>query len=203
MCLSSLLKLSLNKEKILVLNFTYSLYFWLCQALRALSPTPAQGILAERISTVDLLVLTGSDQLLFVLRVSFYFLTKQPILTRRSTKLSLPLQLALGCRQVPNRVQYLYQMYRVNSASSAAGFWLLSVNRGDAIHQQTALHLLTRETDHFIIVHYFLIALKWSTLQKERENLIQNVFIRLDPEVQLMKLFGLNLVTLSGRWTLS
>ncbi len=51
--------------------------------------TIVQGILTEggRISTVDLLVLTSSDQLLFVLKL--YFFTKQPILMRRSTVLSL------------------------------------------------------------------------------------------------------------------
>ena len=45
----------------------------------------------ERISTVDLLVLTSSDQLLFILKQYYsFFFTKQPILKRRSTVLSLP-----------------------------------------------------------------------------------------------------------------
>ncbi len=33
-----------------------------------------------RISTIDLLVLTSSDQLFFILKVSLFFLTKQPTL---------------------------------------------------------------------------------------------------------------------------
>jgi hypothetical protein len=45
----------------------------------------------ERISTIDLLVPTSSDQLLFKLRL-YEFFPKQPILIRRSTVLSLFLQ---------------------------------------------------------------------------------------------------------------
>jgi hypothetical protein len=43
----------------------------------------------ERISTVDLLVLNSSDQLLFKLKLNFSFFTKQPFLMRRSTVPSL------------------------------------------------------------------------------------------------------------------
>jgi hypothetical protein len=45
-----------------------------------------------RISTDDLLVVTRSDQQLFIAKLYFTFFTKQPILMRRSTVLSLPLQ---------------------------------------------------------------------------------------------------------------
>ena len=45
----------------------------------------------EKINTVDLLVLSSSDQLLSLLNYIF-FLTKQPIFMRRSTVLSLLLQ---------------------------------------------------------------------------------------------------------------
>ncbi len=45
-----------------------------------------------RLSTVDLLVLTNIDQVLLKLKTLFTFLLKQPILMRRSTALSLPLQ---------------------------------------------------------------------------------------------------------------
>ncbi len=48
----------------------------------------------ERLSTVDLLVLTSSDQLIFTLKISFAFVTKQATLRRRSSVLSRPLQLA-------------------------------------------------------------------------------------------------------------
>ncbi len=44
-----------------------------------------QGILTEGISTVDLLVLTSSDQLLFILTMFFLYFTKQPILMRGTT----------------------------------------------------------------------------------------------------------------------
>ncbi len=47
-----------------------------------------------RLSTVDLLVLTVLDQLLFILKMLVTFLTKQATLMRRSTMLSLPSQLA-------------------------------------------------------------------------------------------------------------
>jgi hypothetical protein len=46
-----------------------------------------------RISTVDLLVLTSLDQVLFILKLYFSFFTKQPILMRRSTVRILPRQL--------------------------------------------------------------------------------------------------------------
>ncbi len=46
-----------------------------------------------RFCTVDLLALTSLDQLLFILKISFSFLVKQPILMRRSTVLSLSFQL--------------------------------------------------------------------------------------------------------------
>ncbi len=63
--------------------------------LRPFSQMLDQGTLNEggRISTIDLLVLTSLDQLLFKLKVFFFFLTKQASLIKRSTVLSLPLQL--------------------------------------------------------------------------------------------------------------
>ena len=52
-----------------------------------------ESLVKGRISTVDLLVLNSSDQLFFLLKLKFSFYTKQPTLMRRSTVLSLPLQL--------------------------------------------------------------------------------------------------------------
>ncbi len=46
-----------------------------------------------RLSTVDLLVLTSLDQLLFTLKILFTFLTKQATIMRKSTVLSLSPQL--------------------------------------------------------------------------------------------------------------
>ncbi len=60
------------------------------QALKVLAGKPYWR---GRISTVDLLVLTSLDQLLFILKLYFSFNTKQPILMRRSIVLSHPLQL--------------------------------------------------------------------------------------------------------------
>ncbi len=52
---------------------------------------PSREVLLKgRLSTVDLLVLTTLDQLLFILKKLFKFFTKQAILMRRSTVLSLP-----------------------------------------------------------------------------------------------------------------
>jgi hypothetical protein len=52
-----------------------------------------QGTLTEgeRLSTVDLLVLTSLDQLLLILTNTIYELTKQAIVLRKSIVLSLPL----------------------------------------------------------------------------------------------------------------
>ncbi len=47
----------------------------------------------NRLSTILLLVLISLNQLLIILQTSFTFFTKQAILTRRSSVLSLPLQL--------------------------------------------------------------------------------------------------------------
>ncbi len=52
--------------------------------------TPGKSTKRERLSTVDLLVLTSLDQLLFILKILFSFVTKQATLKRRSTVLSLP-----------------------------------------------------------------------------------------------------------------
>jgi len=52
-----------------------------------------QGSLTERerLNTVDLIVLTSLDELLFIFKMLFTFFTKQVTLMRRSTVLSLPL----------------------------------------------------------------------------------------------------------------
>jgi hypothetical protein len=54
-----------------------------------------QGILTDgkRLSTVDLLVPTNSDQLLLIMEIFFTFSTKHASLMRRSTVLSHPFQL--------------------------------------------------------------------------------------------------------------
>jgi hypothetical protein len=46
-----------------------------------------------RLSTVDLLVLTSLNNMVLIMKILFTFVTKQAILERRSTVLSLPLQL--------------------------------------------------------------------------------------------------------------
>ncbi len=46
-----------------------------------------------RLSAVDLLVLTGLDHLIFILKTLFTFVTKHATSIRRSIVLSLPLQL--------------------------------------------------------------------------------------------------------------
>jgi hypothetical protein len=55
-----------------------------------LKPGNPYGVERLRISTVDLLVLTYSDQLLFILKMLLAIVTKQASLIRRSTVLSHP-----------------------------------------------------------------------------------------------------------------
>ncbi len=50
-------------------------------------------LLGGRLSTVDLLVLTSLDHLIFMLKISFSFFTEHAALMRRSIVLSLPPQL--------------------------------------------------------------------------------------------------------------
>ncbi len=54
---------------------------------------PGKSYWRGRLRTVDLLVLTSLDQLLFILKILFTFLTKQAISMRRLTVLSRPPQL--------------------------------------------------------------------------------------------------------------
>ncbi len=56
----------------------------------------------ERLCTVDLLVLTGLVQLLFILKILITFYTIQPTVMRRSIVLILPAQLVF-----PGRWQFL------------------------------------------------------------------------------------------------
>jgi hypothetical protein len=68
---------------------------------------------ARRHSTVDLPVLTSLDQFIFILITLFIFFTKQTTLMRRSTVLSLPLQLVfpdMGIRKVIT-LEWVYRMY--------------------------------------------------------------------------------------------
>jgi hypothetical protein len=72
---------------------------------------PEQGTLTEGegLSTVDLLVLTSSDQLLWILPTLFsFFFTKQATLTRRSTVLSLSLQLGFVARDLGKPTTHSY-----------------------------------------------------------------------------------------------
>jgi hypothetical protein len=55
----------------------------------------------------DLLVLTSLDQLLLIMKILFMCLTKQGILMRRSTVLSLPFQFVF-----PGRTHKLYLHWR-------------------------------------------------------------------------------------------
>jgi len=55
-----------------------------------------------RLSTVDLLVLTRLDQLIFILKILFTSVTKQATLMRRSTVLILPLQLVFLFKPMSN-----------------------------------------------------------------------------------------------------
>jgi hypothetical protein len=63
-----------------------------------------------RLSTIDLLVLTGLDQLLFQLKTLFSYITKQAFSIWRSTELSLPFQSVFPGPWLDNRmtVGYLY-----------------------------------------------------------------------------------------------
>jgi hypothetical protein len=53
---------------------------------------PGKSCGRGRLSTVDLLVLRSLDQLLFILKILFTHVTKQPVFVRRSIVLSLPPQ---------------------------------------------------------------------------------------------------------------
>jgi hypothetical protein len=61
---------------------------------------PGKSHRREKLSTVDLLVLTGLDELLLILKILFTSFTEQATLMRRSTVLSLSLSVSLpGVKQ--------------------------------------------------------------------------------------------------------
>jgi hypothetical protein len=62
-------------------------------ASKLLMTSPGKSYNRGRLSTVDLLVPTSSDHLLFILKIFFYIFTKQATLMRWSAVLSLPPQL--------------------------------------------------------------------------------------------------------------
>jgi hypothetical protein len=67
-----------------------------------------------RLNTVDLLVLTSLDQLLLKLKILFTLLTKWAILTRRSTVLSIPLQLVFPVLMLAlNKTLFLKMCYHI------------------------------------------------------------------------------------------
>ncbi len=59
--------------------------------------TTRESLLKGKISTVDLLLLTRTYQMLLILNNFHFYFTKQAILMRRSTVLSLPLQKRVPC----------------------------------------------------------------------------------------------------------
>jgi hypothetical protein len=65
----------------------------------------------RRISTAHLLVLTGLDQLLLILKILSTYFAKQATLMRRSTVLSLPPQLAF-----PGLSFFFFSVKKVDSA---------------------------------------------------------------------------------------
>jgi len=63
---------------------------WRCREIQSINA--GKYYWSGRLSTVDLLIQTSLDQLLFILKILFTFFTKQSTLMRRSTVLSLPPQ---------------------------------------------------------------------------------------------------------------
>jgi len=92
-----------------------------------MSSLPGNPHRKERLSTIDLFVLTGSDQLIFVMKILFTFVTKQAALLKRTTLLSLPLQLVFPDLTYPTPpATQVKQMRRLTPErhSSAKQQWL-------------------------------------------------------------------------------
>ncbi len=66
---------------------------------------PRKSCWTGRLSTVDLLVLTSLDKLLFQLKILLTFFTKQATSMRRSVVLSLPLQLVFTASIIVNHTK--------------------------------------------------------------------------------------------------
>jgi hypothetical protein len=64
--------------------------------------TPGNANWKGRFNTIDLLVLTRSDQLTFMMKLYFSLFTKRVILMRRSSVLSLPPQLGFPGETIPH-----------------------------------------------------------------------------------------------------
>ncbi len=73
------------------ISFTFlTLFHVISQSVPYQWPVPGKSYWGGRLSTVDLLVLTSLDQLIFIYKISFSFFIKQATLMRRSTVLILP-----------------------------------------------------------------------------------------------------------------
>ncbi len=81
---------------------------------------PVQGTLTEgeKLSTVNLLVLTSLDQLIFILKILFTVVTRQADIKRRSTVPSLPFLLAFPA-PVPC-LMFPFNCSELNPASTKA-----------------------------------------------------------------------------------
>ncbi len=77
--------------------------FYLLFIVKPSSAEPEQFLKAGkpnrsgRLSTVNLLVITSLDQLIFILQILFAFVTKHAAIMRRSTELNLPLSVSVPC----------------------------------------------------------------------------------------------------------
>ncbi len=120
-----------------------------------LQACPNQGSLTE--GTVDLLVLTSLNQLLFTLIIVFTFVTKQAIIIKRLTVLSLPVQLVFPGPNL-SLIQWLF-----SCSFEVAGLDLANIFREN-------LFSLLLKIDQFPLAKIFSFILKWSSLQKGELN---------------------------------
>ncbi len=92
---------------------------WLHNA--ALNVEPGNPYWRERISAVDILALISLDQLLFILKILFTYVTQQATLMWTSTVMSLPLQLVFPGRTIP-AAQYCVWTYHCERKNALIKF---------------------------------------------------------------------------------
>jgi hypothetical protein len=83
--------------RLFVHSLRFLLYYLTCQDGYL---KPGNTIWRGRLSTVDLLVLTSLDELLFILKILLTFVTKHATLMRRSTVLNLPVRVPCSNKQI-------------------------------------------------------------------------------------------------------
>jgi hypothetical protein len=118
----------------------------------------------RRFSTVDLLVLTGFDQLRFIMKISFALSTKQATLMRSSLVLNLPFQLVFPVLkpQTETNWSFTFMLVMMFLRWRSGSNWCRSSNVATLLYDPTLPSTLTTPTrsdaiDFWLLLLHFVV----------------------------------------------